>query len=211
MAMFNGRIEGKRMLTLKCHENRPSGLLLCQKKKSHTLISSKILKLHTQTLIQQSTNKDGKTIREPKCLDFSASGLTYGEKPLSGEGQFGPASPLASSASFVSTSERGGLSLFIRGLLLAHFVAVGHCAALLICCLDLIGFGLIKGQWKCQQNTEQSHSSWVGCAAEGGKADQRKRTLFWEINQKIFFYFLWIQEQCFYYSLRLFIVIFKMP
>lgn len=54
-----------------------------------------------------------------------------------------PASPLASSSSFVSTSERRGLAVVIRGLLLAHFVAVGHWAALLICFLDPV---LIKGR-----------------------------------------------------------------
>lgn len=53
-----------------------------------------------------------------------------------------PASPLASSSSFVSTSETRGLAVVNRGLLLAHFVAGGHWAAFLICFLDLV---LMKG------------------------------------------------------------------
>lgn len=159
MVMFNGRRGGEEegIVTLRCLENGPFGLFLCQNSHTHThtLISSKILNHHTQTLPQQNTNRDGKAIGEPTCLQFSFGHRRFDTRLRASVRR---RTIYISLLPLWLPSERRGLPVVTCGLLPAHFVALCQWVALLICSLDPAGFGLNEGPWKRQQNTDQSPS-----------------------------------------------------
>lgn len=140
-------------------QNKLWGLPSCQKQ-THT---------HTHSypprpiVPQQHTNKDGKAIWEPKCLQFcpGCCALTQarGLRPVKNNLHL-PASPPASADSIAAASQRRGPAVVICGLSPAHFVAAGQWVALLISCLGPAGCSLNEGLWKYQQNTDQSPSCW---------------------------------------------------
>lgn len=121
-----------------------------QHPRSYLLRHTQILILHTQTVPQQHTNKDGKAIWEPKCLQFSfgcwLSDTRREASAPSGEEQFTSARfPSGFCRFFCQCLALRSLAVFICGLSLAHFAAAGQWAALLISCLDAAGYSLNEG------------------------------------------------------------------
>jgi len=79
MVMFNRRTAGggERMLILRCLENGPSGLPLCQKSHTLTYIHTNFLKNNSPTQPNDTAATHKQRWRshpgqEPKCLQFSA-------------------------------------------------------------------------------------------------------------------------------------------